>query len=266
VSTQSSHIPLTVTFAALAVLSLVNQVVSSSATAAPITAMWLFLAFLAFKGRLLQVSQWLRGLVFLLGCVLFVIFVAVDDDIAKTLGYDSKSEILVNGFLSFTVTFGILIYLSQTLKKTLSEILFGTGIDANALMTSVDSEKIVEIAPTVASTEPMNDESYGKFLREYESSKRDQNLYARLLVECDGDEAKVRARYIAVSVAKIRVGTDQQLEQTKPPPQSDGLLSKKDQPTDGKDTELSIVIVYVAIVIPFVIIFMILALEGKLFG
>jgi len=260
VSTQSSHIPLTVTFAALAVLSLVNQVVSSSATAAPITAMWLFLAFLAFKGRLLQVSQWLRGLVLLLGCVLFVIFIAVDDDIAKTLGYDSKSEILVNGFLSFAVTFGILIYLSQILKKTLSEILFGTGIEANASMTSVDSEQIVEMAPTVVSTEPMNDEPYGEALAEYESPHRDKNLYAKLLVECDGDEAKVRARYVAAKVSAGRLS--KQTVQSAPPTASTVESGRKieEKPITAETIpEETIILCFIAVVVLIIVIAILVA-------
>ena len=208
-STQSSHIPLTVTFAALAVLSLINQVVSSSATAAPITAMWSFLAFLAYKGRLLQVSQWLRGVVFILGCVLFVVFIAVDDGIAKTLGYDSKSEILVNGFLSFAVTLGVLVYVGAAVKKSLSEMLFGATEQIHFSDHTSDEQFRAETQISSSKSQPTEDSSYGEALAEYESPHRDKNLYAKLLVECDGDEAKVRARYVAAKVVEIRKKTQE---------------------------------------------------------
>jgi hypothetical protein len=45
--------------------------------------------------------------------------------------------------------------------------------------------------------------SFGDALREYESSERDAELYARLLAETDGDEMKVRARYIATKAAPL---------------------------------------------------------------
>jgi len=86
-------------------------------------------------------------------------------------------------------------------------IVFGFIVDRNITPSRGDTNVVNQkhstaIASDNSNTSRITEQAYGDALREYDSPQRDTNLYARLLVEYDGDDAKVRARYIAERAEK----------------------------------------------------------------
>jgi hypothetical protein len=194
---------------------------------------WGYFCFLAFRGRLTALRTVLR-----LALGLFAVSIAItvllgDSASARLSGMASNAEVIWALIAGAALLTGLHVWVDRRLQRRVRIDLphapadaapkdqpdvrsvrrAGGGSAETQLDTTTGAARIgsprpggrIAGAPTNPTPPPPsesegNDAMYGAALREFESSERDLNVYARLLAECDGDEAKVRARYVAERV------------------------------------------------------------------
>lgn len=224
--TTNRETGLTFAFAILALLSLINQSLDERpGYGAPVTAYWAFMTYLAYKGKLPEIRTWLRYMFFFSSAALVLAVMFLDDSTAYILGYESTQEVLFTGFLSVVGLLVISAFVSTKLGLTVPEFFFDsktqtrTKDERGAVVAAPDqllTKNRLQSPPLSRDTEgsritpgsasqslKLTQADYAKALDEFESQNRDKNLYAQLLVECDGDEGKIRARYVAARAMQL---------------------------------------------------------------
>lgn len=217
---------LTITFAIFTVLGLVNQVLDERpSSGAPVTAFWAFMTYLAYHGKLIEIRNWLRYLFFFVIAAIGLALLFLDDSTAYFIGYESTREAIFTGLISLIGTFVISAFVSMKLGITVSEFFSNSktpqapkdgssaGVPTASPYQITNSPKSTTANSTVegyrgtsGAVEPtikLSQADYAKALEEYESPARDKHLYAQLLVECDGDDGKIRARYVAARATQL---------------------------------------------------------------
>lgn len=215
---------LMVTFAIICLLTLLDGRASLLSVIAA------YLAYASFRGDLTEIRRGLRLLLGIHVTLLILSFFVSDWAFFSLISNISRLDYVFSAiFISMAILL-MSMYVSKKMSLGLLEFLLNKNSEKKHSYSNMDSHSNTDndgnFQRTKANEAPVTtknsqqdismtqvrDDDYMKALNEFESNYRRADIYARLLVECDGDESKVRARYIAGRVADYAKGRQQDLD------------------------------------------------------
>jgi hypothetical protein len=144
---------------------------------------WIVVGYYGYKGNLIQIKSLMKFLIALnLLIMLFVTMFASDDMLSYVYRYETKEGLVIGALIMLIPKIALILYCTSQIKKE--------NLENNEIpvMTSV--------AISSQSKKEISEKNYADALNEYESTDRKKGLYAKLLVENNGDESKIKVQYV----------------------------------------------------------------------
>jgi hypothetical protein len=144
---------------------------------------WIVVGYYGYKGNLIQIKSLMKFLIALnLLIMLFVTMFASDDMLSYVYRYETKEGLVIGALIMLIPKIALILYCTSQIEKE--------NLENNEIpvMTSV--------AISSQSKKEISEKNYADALNEYESTDRKKGLYAKLLVENNGDESKIKVQYV----------------------------------------------------------------------
>jgi hypothetical protein len=154
-------------------------------------AVWIAVGYYGYKGNLEQIKSLMKFLIALNLLIMLAVTLFINDDMLSYVYKNGTKEGLVISVLIMLVPkIALIFYCNKKIKNeqlSFSQIPIMTSVAMSNQNNVVISEKI-----------------YADAITEFESTERKKGLYAKLLVENNGEETKVKAQYIKKRTEELK--------------------------------------------------------------